>query len=157
MAARALAQMALRGRTRVARHGRSTLRHANTILQAQWQDVEKATTDQLSLPIIDRLKSMKTHSGDGGRHSSGRWLEDPVGKVIAEWIRPMACNFKVRVPLGYRNHYESRPECHERRCGAVTKKGNAVILRGGSNGSLQTSPCEALRAGAVSPGCPNSI
>src|SRR6266576_5648300 len=55
---------------------------AGTILHANGEDVEKATTDQLSLPIIDRLKldekRIRAMADDIRRVAA---LEDPVGKI----------------------------------------------------------------------------
>src|SRR5207249_1079479 len=62
---------------------------SGTILQANGKDVEKATADQLALPMIDRLRLDERRiqaMADGIRQVAA--LEDPVGKVIAEWIRP---------------------------------------------------------------------
>src|SRR2546430_13383294 len=71
---------------------------AGTILQANGKDVEKATTDQLSLPMIDRLKLDEKRiqaMSDGIRQLAAP--DEPVGKVIAEWIRPNGLNIsKVR-------------------------------------------------------------
>src|SRR5213080_1121298 len=131
---------------------------ANTILQANGKDVEKATTDQLSLPIIDRLKldgKRIQAMADDIRQVAA--LEDPVGKVIAEWIRPNGLHIsKVRVPIGVIGIiYESRPNVTSDAAVLCTKTGNAVILRGGSE-SIRSNIAiaEALRAGAVSAGLP---
>ena len=62
---------------------------AGTILQANGADVEKATADHLSLPMIDRLRLDERRiqaMADGIRQVAA--LEDPVGKIIAEWTRP---------------------------------------------------------------------
>src|SRR5689334_4955279 len=59
---------------------------AGTILEANGKDVEKATADQLSLAMIDRLTLNERRiqaMSDGIRQVAA--LEDPVGKVIAEW------------------------------------------------------------------------
>ncbi|PYJ01094.1 MAG: glutamate-5-semialdehyde dehydrogenase, partial [Verrucomicrobia bacterium] len=131
---------------------------ANTILQANSKDVEKATTDQLSLPIIDRLKldgKRIQAMADDIRQVAA--LEDPVGKVIVEWIRPNGLHIsKVRVPIGVIGIiYESRPNVTSDAAVLCTKTGNAVILRGGSE-SIRSNIAiaEALRAGAVSAGLP---
>src|SRR5947208_15657542 len=60
---------------------------SGTILQANGKDVEKATADQLALPMIDRLRLDERGiqaMADGIRQVAA--LEDPVGKVIAECI-----------------------------------------------------------------------
>src|SRR6266545_4209756 len=62
---------------------------AGTILQANGKDVERATADQLSLAMIDRLKLDEKRiqaMANGIRQVAA--LDDPVGKNIAEWTRP---------------------------------------------------------------------
>jgi len=131
---------------------------AGTILRANDKDVEKATGDQLSSPIIDRLRLDETRiqaMADGIRQVAA--LEDPVGKTIAEWTRPNGLHIsKVRVPIGVIGIiYESRPNVTSDAAVLCTKTGNAVILRGGSE-SIRSNIAiaEALRAGAVSAGLP---
>ena len=129
-----------------------------TILKENREDVEKATADQLSLAMIDRLrldeKRIQTIA-DGIRQVAA--LEDPVRKVIAEWTRPNGLHIsKVRVPIGVIGIiYESRPNVTSDAAVLCTKTGNAVILRGGSE-SIRSNIAivEALRAGAVSAGLP---
>src|SRR5216683_6603445 len=135
---------------------------ASPILQENCKDVEKATADQLSLAMIDRLKlDEKRIQGmaDGIRQVAA--LDDPVGKVIAQWTRPNGLHIsKVRVPIGVIGIiYESRPNVTSDAAVLCTKTGNAVILRGGSE-SIRSNIAiaEALRAGAVNAGLPeNSI
>jgi len=131
---------------------------AGTILQANVKDVHKATADQLSLAIIDRLSLDERRiqrMADGVRQVAA--LEDPVAKVIAEWSRPNGLHIsKVRVPIGVIGIiYESRPNVTSDAAVLCTKTGNAVILRGGSE-SIRSNIAiaEALRAGAVSAGLP---
>ena len=131
---------------------------AGTILHANSKDVEKATMDQLALPLIDRLKLDEKRiqaMADGIRQVAA--LEDPVGKVIAEWTRPNGLHIsKVRVPIGVIGIiYESRPNVTSDAAVLCTKTGNAVILRGGSE-SIRSNIAiaEALRAGAASAGLP---
>lgn len=131
---------------------------ASTILQANCKDVERAAADQLSKPMVDRLRLDETRieaMADGIRQVSA--LEDPVGKVIAEWTRPNGLHIsKVRVPIGVIGIiYESRPNVTSDAAVLCIKTGNAVILRGGSE-SIRSNLAivEALRAGATSAGLP---
>jgi glutamate-5-semialdehyde dehydrogenase len=131
---------------------------ANTILQANGEDVQKATVDQLSTAMIDRLRLDKKRiraMADGIRQIAA--LEDPVGKVITEWTRPNGLHIsKVRVPIGVIGIiYESRPNVTSDAAVLCTKTGNAVILRGGSE-SIRSNIAiaEALRAGSVTAGLP---
>jgi len=131
---------------------------AGAILRANGKDVEKATADQLSLPVIDRLRlDEKRIQGmaDGIREVAA--LEDPAGKIIAEWRRPNGLHIsKVRVPIGVIGIiYESRPNVTSDAAVLCTKTGNAVILRGGSESiHSNVAIAEALRAGAASAGLP---
>jgi glutamate-5-semialdehyde dehydrogenase len=89
-AARALARMSTERKNAALLAMADQLRaSAGAILRANGKDVEKATADQLSLPMIDRLRldEKRIHGmADGIREVAA--LEDPAGKVIAEWIRP---------------------------------------------------------------------
>jgi glutamate-5-semialdehyde dehydrogenase len=131
---------------------------ASTILQANHKDLENATVDQLSLPMIDRLtldeRRIQAMADDIRQVAA---LEDPVGKDIAEWTRPNGLHIsKVRVPIGVIGIiYESRPNVTSDAAVLCTKTGNAVILRGGSE-SIRSNIAisEALRAGAVGAGLP---
>jgi len=131
---------------------------ADTILEANRNDVEKATADQISLPMIDRLRLDEKRiraMADGIRQVAA--LEDPVGKVIAEWTRPNGLHIsKVRVPIGVIGIiYESRPNVTSDAAVLCTKTGNAVILRGGSESiHSNIAIAEALRAGSVDAGLP---
>jgi glutamate-5-semialdehyde dehydrogenase len=135
---------------------------ASPILQENCKDVEKATADQLSFAMIDRLRLDEKRiqaMADGIRQVAA--LEDPVGRLIAEWTRPNGLRIsKVRVPIGVIGIiYESRPNVTSDAAVLCTKTGNAVILRGGSE-SIHSNMAiaGALQAGAVSAGLPeNSI
>jgi len=158
-AARALARMSTQ-RKNAALLAMADQLHASAgaILRANGKDVEKATADQLSLPVIDRLRlDEKRIQGmaDGIREVAA--LEDPAGKIIAEWRRPNGLHIsKVRVPIGVIGIiYESRPNVTSDAAVLCTKTGNAVILRGGSESiHSNVAIAEALRAGAASAGLP---
>ena len=83
---------------------------AGAILHANGEDIENAATDQLSLSLIDRLKLDEKRiqaMADGIRQVAA--LEDPVGKVIAEWTRPNGLHIsKVRVPSELSELFTSR-------------------------------------------------
>lgn len=61
---------------------------------------------------------------------------DPVGRVLAEWDRPTGLHIqRVATPLGVVGViYESRPNVTADAGALCLKAGNAVILRGGSEG-----------------------
>src|ERR1043166_8516105 len=129
------------------------------ILEANRKDVEKAQADQLSSAMVDRLSLNPKRinaMAEGIRQVAQ--LEDPVGKVIAEWTRPNGLRIsKVRVPIGVIGIiYESRPNVTSDAAVLCTKTGNATILRGGSE-SIQSNIAiaAALGAGAAKEGLPN--
>src|SRR6266566_1635070 len=131
---------------------------AGAILQANGKDVAKATADQLSLAMIDRLRLDEKRiqaMANGIRQVAA--LDDPVGNVIAEWTRPNGLHIsKVRIPIGVIGIiYESRPNVTSDAAVLCTKTGNAVILRGGSESiHSNIAIAEALRAGLVNAGLP---
>src|ERR1700720_2515252 len=131
---------------------------ASPILQENCKDIEKATANQLSIAMIDRLRLDEKRiqaMADGIRQVAA--LEDPVGKVISEWARPNGLRIsKVRVPIGVIGIiYESRPNVTSDAAVLCTKTGNATILRGGSE-SIHSNVviAEALQAGAEEAGLP---
>jgi len=131
---------------------------ADTIMEANRKDVEKATAEQLPLSIIDRLRLDERRiraMADGIRQVAA--LEDPVGKLITEWTRPNGLHIsKMRVPIGVIGIiYESRPNVTSDAAVLCTKTGNAGILRGGSESiHSNIAIAEALRAGVVHAGLP---
>ncbi len=62
--------------------------------------------------------------------------DDPIGAVTEEWTQPSGLNIKrVRTPIGVIGViYESRPNVTADAGALCLKSGNAVILRGGSEG-----------------------
>src|SRR5947208_8914934 len=126
---------------------------ADTILQANRKDVEKATAEQISLPMLERLRldeSQIRAMGEAIRRVAA--LEDPVGKVITEWTRPNGLHIsKVRVPIGVIGIiYESRPNVTSDAAVLCTKTGNATILRGGAESiHPNVAIAEALSASAA--------
>src|SRR5438105_6905835 len=92
---------------------------------------------------------------DGSREVAG--LEDPAGKVIAQWTRPNGLHIsKVRVPIGVIGIiYESRPNVTSDAAVLCTKTGNATILRGGSESiHSNVAIAAALSRGGVRAGLP---
>jgi glutamate-5-semialdehyde dehydrogenase len=129
-----------------------------SILEANRADLEKAAGGGLTGSMVERLtlnpKRVQAMA-DGVRQVAA--LEDPVGKVIAEWTRPNGLRIaKVRVPIGVIGIiYESRPNVTCDAAVLCTKTGNATILRGGSE-SIRSNLAiaEALQAGAAETGLP---
>jgi glutamate-5-semialdehyde dehydrogenase len=129
-----------------------------TILKANCDDLENAERSGIGGAMLERLtlnpKRVQAMA-DGVRQVAT--LEDPVGKIIAEWTRPNGLRIsKVRVPIGVVGIiYESRPNVTSDAAVLCTKTGNATILRGGSE-SIRSNVAiaEALQAGASEAGLP---
>ncbi|MFZ5617486.1 MAG: glutamate-5-semialdehyde dehydrogenase [Pseudomonadota bacterium] len=91
------------------------------------KDLSPAFIDRMTLSparIVDMTAALRAIAS----------LDDPVGKVIAEWSRPNGLQFqRVRTPIGViAIIYESRPNVTVDAAAIAVKAGNAVILRGGS-------------------------
>ena len=107
------------------------------IIEANSKDMLFGTEKGLSPAMMDRLKLDEARIKgivDGLRSVAAQ--TDPVGQVIAEWDMPSGLNIRrVRTPLGVIGViYESRPNVTADAGALCLKSGNAVILRGGSEG-----------------------
>ena len=107
------------------------------ILTANAEDVEAAGQGGRPGSFIDRLTltPARVEAMALGLEEIAE-LPDPVGDVMAAWMRPNGLTIeRVRVPLGVIGMiYESRPNVTADAGGLCLKAGNAVILRGGSDG-----------------------
>lgn len=128
------------------------------ILAANTKDLEGADAHGLSAAMIDRLRLTPDRirkMADGIRQVAD--LDDPVGKIIAEWDRPSGIRIsKVRVPIGVIGIiYESRPNVTSDAAVLCVKTGNATILRGGSESiHSNIAIATALQAGGQAGGLP---
>jgi glutamate-5-semialdehyde dehydrogenase len=130
------------------------------ILAANEQDMQGARSQGANDALLDRLRL------DGKRiDSMARALEDiarlpdPIGTVLAEWIRPNGLRIqRRRVPLGVIGIiYESRPNVTADAGALCLKSGNAVILRGGSESARSNAAVHAcLQAGLAAAGLPSA-
>jgi glutamate-5-semialdehyde dehydrogenase len=130
----------------------------SAILAANEQDVAEAKSAGVSAAFVDRLtlqpagiEAMATGL------EAIRKLKDPVGAVMASWRRPNGMRIeRVRVPLGVVGViYESRPNVTADAGALCLKAGNAVILRGGSDGFRSSRAIHAaLVEGLVEAGLP---
>ncbi|PTX56017.1 glutamate-5-semialdehyde dehydrogenase [Litoreibacter ponti] len=107
------------------------------IIEANAKDMEYGREKGLSAAMLDRLMLDEDRiraMQDGLRAVAEQ--ADPVGSVITEWDRPTGLHIKrVRTPLGVIGViYESRPNVTADAGALCLKAGNAVILRGGSEG-----------------------
>jgi len=134
--ARALAQTPTEAKNRALEDLAQRLTNSRELLQeANRKDLGAGRAKGLSAAMLDRLElteSVIQSMADGVLAIVG--LPDPVGEVMAEWVRPNGITIsKVRVPIGVILFiYESRPNVTVDAFALCMKSGNAVILRGGS-------------------------
>ncbi len=108
-----------------------------TIIDANAKDMIYGRDKGLSPAMMDRLmldEDRVRSIVDGLRAVAEQ--ADPVGEVMTEWDRPTGLNIRrIRTPLGVIGViYESRPNVTADAGALCLKSGNAVILRGGSEG-----------------------
>jgi len=108
---------------------------AETIIQANRNDLKRAGEAGLSSAMVDRLTvTGKTIAAMAGSLREVAAYPDPVGTMGETRVRPNGLRVsKMRIPLGVIGIiYESRPNVTIDAAGLCLKSGNAVILRGGS-------------------------
>ncbi len=132
------------------------------IIEANAKDLDYGRDKGLSDAMMDRLTLDEARIQgmvDGLRAIAAQ--TDPIGDVIEEWDQPSGLNIqKVRTPLGVIGViYESRPNVTADAGALCLKSGNAVILRGGSEGFNSSNAIHAcLVAGLDHAGLdPNAI
>ena len=127
---------------------KSWQRNAVDMSEGAERGLSTAMLDRLMLDA-DRVEGMAT-----GIEAVAK-LQDPIGRVLAEWERPNGLRIqRVSVPLGVIGIiYESRPNVTADAAALCLKSGNAAILRGGSE-SFHSSQSihQCLREGLVSAG-----
>ena len=130
------------------------------ILAANGQDLHKARECKLSAPLLDRLRlDDRRVAAMASSLKNIAALGDPIGSVLAEWRRPNGLSIqRIRVPLGVIGIiYESRPNVTADAGALCLKSSNAVILRGGSEGSRSNGAIHAcLVQGLVAVGLPQT-
>lgn len=131
-----------------------------TILDANRVDLAGADERGLSAAMRDRLAlDERRVEAIAKAVEDVVALADPVGGVIAAWMRPNGLRIeRVRVPLGVVGIvYESRPNVTADAGALCLKAGNAVILRCGSESSHSSRAIHAcLVAGLRSAGLPEA-
>jgi glutamate-5-semialdehyde dehydrogenase len=131
---------------------------SDQILDANTQDLERASSEGITGALIDRLTLTPDRiaaMANGLRHLIG--LKDPVGEVLDGWTLPNGVQItKVRVPLGVVGIiYEARPNVTADAAGLCMKSGNATILRGSRTAiSSNTVIARVLDEAGVSAGLP---
>ncbi|MDD5465421.1 MAG: glutamate-5-semialdehyde dehydrogenase [Candidatus Omnitrophica bacterium] len=133
-ASRALAVLSREAKDKVlAEMAAALLGNKEVILKANKKDIalsagkSSSFIDRLSLNE-ERIRQMADSLLDIVK------LEDPVGKVLADWSTPGGLHIqKARCPIGViAIIYESRPNVTADCIGLCFKSGNSLILRGGS-------------------------
>jgi glutamate-5-semialdehyde dehydrogenase len=116
------------------------------ILAANDADMRDAVSAQTPAALLDRLRldGARVESMAGGLEDIAA-LPDPVGTLLAEWVRPNGMLIqRIRVPLGVIGIiYESRPNVTADAGALCLKSGNAVILRGGSESAASNAAIHA--------------
>jgi glutamate-5-semialdehyde dehydrogenase len=122
------------------------------VLAANAADLADARAKNLSGAMIDRLAldEQRIEATAAGLETVAA-LDDPVGKVVAEWQRPNGLKIaRVRVPLGVIGIiYESRPNVTADAAALCFKSGNAAILRGGSESARSSAAIHACLTRAL--------
>ena len=111
-------------------------KNADQILNSNKLDIENAIANNLSNPLINRLKV--TEQSIAGIIKSITEIKnqlDPIGTILESWEQPNGLKFsKISVPLGVLGViYESRPNVTVDASCLALKSNNALILRGGSD------------------------
>jgi glutamate-5-semialdehyde dehydrogenase len=135
-----------------ARRGEILAANAEDLAEARNAGATAAFADRLALDQ-QRIEAMAEGI------ETVRGLPDPVGTVIDHWTRPNGMRIeRVRVPLGVVGViYESRPNVTADAGALCLKAGNAVILRGGSEGFCSARAIHAaLAAGLREAGLPEA-
>ena len=130
------------------------------ILKANAEDVE-ASREKYGAVMIDRLMLSEERikgMADGIRDVVA--LPDPVGKVLAEVVRPNGLVIKkTAVPLGVISIiYESRPNVTSDAASLAIKSANAAVLRGGKESFRSNYAITvALKKGLADAGLPEDL
>ncbi len=152
MASRRLATMSTHEKNNCLLAIADALEHEkDTLKRANHKDLEAARQKGITSAMLDRLELNDKRiaaMATGLREVAA--LEDPVGRPLADWVRPNGLEIKkISVPIGViAIVYEARPNVTIDAAGLCLKSGNAVILRGGSeaiNSNLALAHC-ATRA-----------
>jgi glutamate-5-semialdehyde dehydrogenase len=136
-AAHALAGAGTEAKRAALRAGARALRaDADKIIEANRADMAAAKAAGLGAAMLDRLLLDRTRlDGMVAGLEEVAALPDPVGRVLAAWMRPNGLRIeRVAVPIGVIGIiYESRPNVTADAGSLCLMSGNAAILRGGSD------------------------
>lgn len=114
---------------------RALVERQSEIIKANEEDLERSKKENLSAPLLKRLKfdAGKINDVISGIDSLLK-LKDPVGQTIAETQLDEGLElYKVTCPIGVIGViFESRPDALVQISTLCLKSGNAVLLKGGS-------------------------
>ena len=136
--ARALSLAGAETRTRAIRGMADALRsQAGQVLAANAADLDDARAAGMATALMDRL-ALDANRLDGviAALASIAAIPDPVGVETARWTPQNGLDIaRIRTPIGVLAIiYESRPNVTADAAALAVRAGNAVILRGGSEG-----------------------
>lgn len=122
------------------------------VLKANAEDVEAATKEGLSAPLLSRLKLTPekcARMAEGLRSLAD--LADPLGKVqYAKELSPGLDLYRVACPIGVIGViFESRPDALVQISSLCLKSGNAVLLKGGREASRTNEALTSLIVSAA--------
>lgn len=108
--------------------------HKNEIFDANARDITRSSQDNLSAPLLKRLKFDENKLNDvvAGIQSLIQ-LSDPVGETLSATELDQGLElYKVRCPIGVIGViFESRPDALVQISSLCLKSGNATLLKGG--------------------------
>ncbi|MEO9169085.1 MAG: glutamate-5-semialdehyde dehydrogenase [Aestuariivirga sp.] len=130
------------------------------ILTANAKDLDAAKSKDLKSSFVDRLtlNPARLEAMAKGLEDIAA-LNDPVSRVLEKWTRPNGMEIsRIAVPIGVIGIiFESRPNVTADAGGLCLKSGNAVILRGGSDGYHTSRAITAcLQSGLKQAGLPEA-
>jgi glutamate-5-semialdehyde dehydrogenase len=136
-ASRVLASTSSGEKNRALRLAATRIRESRKeLLRANAIDMQEAEESGIKGSFLDRLELTPSRiEGMAKGLENVADLDDPVGRVLAEWDRPNGLKIaRVAIPLGVIGViYESRPNVTADAGALCLKAGNAVILRCGSD------------------------
>lgn len=139
--------------------GRAIERHLDMIILANERDVQKAIDENLSSPMVSRLRfgEVKANRVIEGLQALAL-LPDPLNRIqyaneIAEGLKLYRCSCPIGV-IGI--IFESRPDALVQISSLCLKSGNAVLLKGGRE-AMETNEAlyQAIQEGTHEVGLPD--
>ena len=135
--------------------------HVDDLLTVNAADVEAATAEGLSAPLLSRLKLTRAKcAGMAEGLRSLAALPDPLGQVqYAKELSPGLDLYRASCPIGVVGViFESRPDALVQIASLCLKSGNAVLLKGGreaarTNEALMEVILQATNACGLPQGC----